>query len=63
MIGHLRKEKQYAIAFATGSFLKPAYLKLEQANLWFDPRLVATSNQFYSREEILRTPRKPSNVQ
>ena len=53
MIDHLRKEKQYAIAFATGSFLKPAYLKLEQANLWFDTRLVAASNQFYSREEIV----------
>lgn len=53
MIDNLRKEKEYAIAFATGSFLKPAYLKLEQANLWFDPNLVAASNQYYSREEIV----------
>lgn len=53
-IDYLRNEKKYAITFATGSFRKPAILKLNQANLWFDERLLACSNEYYSREEIVR---------
>jgi phosphoglycolate phosphatase-like HAD superfamily hydrolase len=52
-INFLRTEKKYAITFATGSLLKPAMLKLEQSKLWYDEKLVASSNQFYEREQIV----------
>lgn len=52
-VDYLRKEKNYALTFATGSLLKPAILKLEQANIWHDKRLIASSNNFYEREEIV----------
>lgn len=47
------REKKYALTFATGSLLKPAILKLEQAKLWYDEKLIASSNHFYEREEIV----------
>ena len=52
-IDFLRTEKKYALAFATGSVLKPAFLKLEQANIWYYKNLVASSNKFYEREQIV----------
>lgn len=54
-IDYLRKEKNYALAFATGSFRKPAMLKLKQAKLWHDEKLVATSNEHYEREQIVNS--------
>ncbi len=47
-------ETSYGVCFATGSLLKPAYVKLEQAGIPFIPELVVGSNQFYSREEIVK---------
>jgi phosphoglycolate phosphatase-like HAD superfamily hydrolase len=52
-IDYLKEEKKYALTFATGSLLKPAILKLEQANIWYEKSLIASSNQFYKREEIV----------
>ncbi|WGH75004.1 HAD family hydrolase [Tenacibaculum tangerinum] len=47
------KETDYAICFATGSLLQPALLKLEQAGINFVPNLVETSNNLFTREEIV----------
>jgi phosphoglycolate phosphatase-like HAD superfamily hydrolase len=52
-VDFLRTNKKYALAFATGSLLQPAFLKLEQAGIWHDKNLVAASNQFYKREQIV----------
>lgn len=49
------KETDYAICFATGSLLKPAITKLEQASINFVPELVEASNMLYSREEIVNS--------
>jgi phosphoglycolate phosphatase-like HAD superfamily hydrolase len=53
-VDYLRDEKNYALTFATGSLLKPAILKLEQATIWHDKKLIASSNNFYEREEIVK---------
>ena len=52
-VNYLREEKNYALTFATGSLLQPAILKLEQANIWHDKNLIASSKEFYEREEIV----------
>lgn len=52
-VDFLKAEQKYALAFATGSLLKPAFLKLEQAKIWYHKDLVASSNQFYEREQIV----------
>jgi len=49
------KETNYAICFATGSLLKPALIKLEQANINFIPDLVEASNSIYTRENIVKS--------
>ena len=43
----------YALAFATGSFLKPAFVKLNQAGIQYDSDLVVGSNTIFSREGIV----------
>ena len=53
IVDFFMKETNYAICFATGSLLKPALIKLEQANMNFVPNLVEASNDFYTREEIV----------
>ncbi|MFV0293745.1 MAG: HAD family hydrolase [Paracoccus sp. (in: a-proteobacteria)] len=52
-VKYLKKDKNYALTFATGSFRKPALLKLKQADIWHDEKLVATSNEYYEREQIV----------
>ena len=52
-VNFLKDEKGYALAFATGSLLKPAVLKLKQASIWYDEKLIASSNLFYEREQIV----------
>lgn len=42
-----------AIAFATGSLPKPAILKLEQCDIWYDQNLIATSKISYDRETFV----------
>ena len=43
----------YAMTFATGSLMKPALLKLEQAGIPFQKELVVGSNRIYDREGIV----------
>lgn len=43
----------YAIAFATGSLPKPAKLKLDQCDIWYDEFLIATSEISYDRETFV----------
>lgn len=50
----LMNETDYGVCFATGSLLQPAHIKLEQAGIPFIPELVTGSNDFYSREEIVK---------
>lgn len=52
-VDFLRNEKKYALAFATGSLLKPAILKLKQADIWHIEELIVAANQFYERESIV----------
>lgn len=44
------KDSEYAIAFATGSLPQSAILKMEQANVWLDEALLATSKTSFNRE-------------
>ncbi len=53
IVDFFMRETDYAICFATGSLLKPALIKLEQANINFVPNLVEASNNYYTREEIV----------
>jgi phosphoglycolate phosphatase-like HAD superfamily hydrolase len=55
IVDFFMKETDYAICFATGSLLKPALIKLEQANINFVPNLVEASNGIYSRENIVKS--------
>lgn len=55
IIDFFMKETDYAICFATGSLLKPALIKLEQANINFVPSLVEASNNLFTREEIVNS--------
>lgn len=44
------KHLGYAIAFATGSLPKTALLKLQDAEIWHDERVLSTSKNSFSRE-------------
>lgn len=41
---------QIPFCFATGALPKPAVIKLEQCNIWYDEKLLATSKTHESRE-------------
>jgi len=43
----------FAIAFATGSLPKPAELKLQHCDIWYDKRLIATSKISFAREPFV----------
>jgi phosphoglycolate phosphatase-like HAD superfamily hydrolase len=47
-------ETNYAISFATGSLLQPAFIKLNQAQINFEERLVVGANAIYEREDIVK---------
>ncbi|WP_299834640.1 HAD hydrolase-like protein [uncultured Tenacibaculum sp.] len=53
IVDFLIHETNYGVCFATGSLLKPALLKLEQAEITFSEKLLETSNTIYTREEIV----------
>jgi len=44
------KENEISFCFATGALPKPAMLKLDQCNIWYDEQLLATSKTHESRE-------------
>ena len=43
----------FAIAFATGSLPKPAELKLQHCDIWYDKSLIATSKISFAREPFV----------
>ncbi|MEN8124625.1 MAG: HAD hydrolase-like protein [Bacteroidota bacterium] len=45
--------ENYALAFATGSLLKPAKFKLQQCDIWFKENLIATSEISFAREPFV----------
>lgn len=44
----------YALAFATGSFLNPAFVKLNQSGIDYHNKLVVGSNKIFDREGIVK---------
>ncbi len=52
-IEYLTNKTDYAISFATGSFLKPAFIKLNQAEIKHNEKLVVGANEIYDREGIV----------
>lgn len=42
-----------AVAFATGSLLRPAKLKLDQCEIWYEESLIATSSISFDRETFV----------
>jgi phosphoglycolate phosphatase-like HAD superfamily hydrolase len=55
VVDFFMKETDYAICFATGSLLAPAFIKLAQAKINFVPALVEASNTLFTREEIVKS--------
>ncbi len=54
IIEFLTDKTDYAISFATGSLLKPAFVKLNQAEINYNEKLVVASNKIYQREGIVK---------
>jgi phosphoglycolate phosphatase-like HAD superfamily hydrolase len=46
-------DANFAIAFATGSLLRPAKLKLDQCKIWYKEGLIATSSISFDREAFV----------
>ncbi|MFY7712088.1 HAD family hydrolase [Tenacibaculum sp. MEBiC07804] len=55
MVDFFINNTDYGVCFATGSILKPAYLKLEQAGVQYYPEVLEASNRVYTREEIVKS--------
>jgi len=53
-IDYLTYKTDYAISFATGSLLKPAFVKLNQAGINHNEKLVVGANEIYEREGIVK---------
>jgi len=53
-IEYLTNKTDYAISFATGSLLKPAFVKLNQAGINHNEELVVGANEIYEREGIVK---------
>jgi phosphoglycolate phosphatase-like HAD superfamily hydrolase len=54
MVDYFSGKTDYAICFATGSFLKPALIKLKQSKISYEEKLVVGSNEAYEREVIVK---------
>lgn len=52
-ISELNVNPNYALVFATGSLLEPAFVKLNQAGIDYNKDLVVGSNQIFEREGIV----------
>ena len=46
-------DSEWAISFATGSFLPSAIVKLDECNIPYKHDVLATASEFYSRKEIV----------
>ena len=46
-------DANFAVAFATGSLLRPAKLKLDQCEIWYKEGLIATSSISFDREAFV----------
>ncbi|MEN8185880.1 MAG: HAD family hydrolase [Bacteroidota bacterium] len=47
-------DNNFAVAFATGSLPKPAELKLNQCDIWYEKDLIATSKISFAREPFVK---------
>ncbi len=54
IIDYFTNKPDYAISFATGSLLKPAFIKLNQSEIKYNKNLVVGSNEIYEREGIVK---------
>ncbi|MEM6718503.1 MAG: HAD family hydrolase [Bacteroidota bacterium] len=52
---HIIFETNYAVCFATGSLLLPAEFKLNRAGIEYNSSLLEASNQYFTREEIVKS--------
>ncbi len=52
-IDYFMDRPDYVISFATGSLLKPAFIKLHQSGIKHSKELVVGSNEIYEREGIV----------
>ena len=48
-------QTNYAVCFATGSILQPAFLKLQQAKINMIPQVLESSNEIFTRENIVKS--------
>ncbi len=55
MVEFITNETNFGVCFATGSLLKPALLKLQQAEINFSEEVLEASNTIYTREEIVQS--------
>jgi phosphoglycolate phosphatase-like HAD superfamily hydrolase len=53
VIDYFNGRTDYVISFATGSLLKPAFIKLNQSGIKYNKELVVGSNGIYDREGIV----------
>jgi len=54
-VQYINTATNHAVCFATGSLIKPAMIKLRQAGIPFNERLLVGSNTIYDRETIVQT--------
>ncbi len=54
ILNFITNESDYAISFATGSLLEPAFIKLDQVGIEYHKELVVGSNEIYEREGIVK---------
>ncbi|CAL2074945.1 HAD family hydrolase [Tenacibaculum sp. 190524A02b] len=55
IVDYFINETNYAVCFATGSILQPAYLKLQQAGIHLIPEVLESSNNIFTREGIVKS--------
>ena len=55
IVRELYYNSRYAICFATGSFMRPALMKMTQAGIFYRNDLVVAADDFITRDEIVLT--------
>ncbi|OUL58720.1 HAD family hydrolase [Pseudoalteromonas ulvae] len=61
-VSYLRKSKEHVVSVATGGWGETAKLKLESAGFETDGLILASSNDHYSRIEIMKTARRQADL-